>query len=70
MNDPQSKGVLEGVEIAIAVEQRMRMLDTERRDEAIDGFPDGPPAGPQAAIVPRGGLREGDAAGVEDFETA
>jgi hypothetical protein len=51
MNDLQSEDVLEGVEIAIAVEQRMRVLETERRDEAIDGLPDGPPASAQAAIV-------------------
>ncbi len=70
MNDLQSEDVLEGVEIAIAVEQRMRVLETERRDEAIDCLPDGPPASAQAAIVSRSRLRESDAAGVEDLETA
>ena len=70
MNDLQSEDVLEGVEIAIAVEQRMRVLETERCDDAIDGLPDGPPAGTQAAIVSRSRLRQSDAAGVEDLETA
>lgn len=70
MNDLQSKDVLERVEIAIAVEQRMRVLETERRNEAIDALADRSPARTQGAIVPRSGLRESDATGVEDFETA
>lgn len=40
MHDLQSKDVLEGVEVAIAVEQRMRVLEAERGDEAIDSLPD------------------------------
>ena len=67
MNDLQSENVLKGVEVAIAVEQRMRVLETERRDEAIDGLPDGPPPSAQAAIVSSGRLRESDAA-VEAYD--
>jgi len=69
MNDLQSEDVLERVEIAVAVEQGMRVLETERRYEAIDGLPDGPPGGAQCAIVSRRRLRQRDAAGVEDLET-
>ena len=70
MNDLQSENLLEGVEIAIAMEQRMRVLETKCRNEAIDCFPDRPPTSTQAAIVSRCRLREFDAAGVEDLETA
>ena len=48
----------------------MRVLETERRDKAIDCLPGCPRAGTQAAIVSRSRLRESDTAGVEDLETA
>lgn len=70
MHDLQSEDVLEWVEVAIAVEQRVRMLEAERRDEAVDGLAERSPVRTQGAIVPRSGLRESDATGIEDFETA
>lgn len=70
MNDLQSKDVLERVEIAIVVEQRVRVLETERRDETIDGLADGPPASAQAATVLCGRLRERNSARFEDLESA
>ena len=70
MNDLQSEGLLEGVEIAIAVEQRMRVLETERRNEAIDGLSNSPASGTQFAVVSSGRLRKLNAAGVEDLEAA
>lgn len=69
MHDLQSEDVLEGVEITVAVEQCMRVLETERRDEAVDCLAARSPAGTQAAIVSRSRRRESDASGVEDFET-
>jgi len=53
MHDLQPEDVLEGVEVAIAVEQRVRVLETERRDQAVDGLADRSPAGTQAAIGSR-----------------
>ena len=70
MHDLQPEDVLERVEVAIAVEQRVRVLEAERRDEAVDGLADGAPAGTQAAMISRSRLRESDATGVEDFEAA
>jgi len=68
MHDLQSEDVLERVEIAIAVEQHMRVLETERRDEAVDGLADRSPARTQGAIVSRSGFRERDATGVKDLK--
>lgn len=70
MNDLQIEDLLERVEIAIAVEQRMRVLETERRDEAVDRLPHRPSASAQTAIVSRSRLRERDAASLEDLKTA
>lgn len=70
MNDLQVENVLESVEIAIAMQQGVRVLEAERRDEAIDRLPDRPPVSAQRPIVSRGRLRESHAAGVEDLEAA
>lgn len=70
MNDLQAKDIFEWVEIAVAVEESMGVLETERCDEANDGLPDGPPVGAQGVIVPCSGLRERDVTGLEDLETA
>jgi len=45
-NDPQSELLFEWVEVAISVQQHVIVLETERRDQAIDGLSDGvaPPA--------------------------
>lgn len=70
MDDLQSEYILEGVEVSVAVEQRMRVREAERRDEAIDCLPNGASVRAQAAIVSRRRFREHDASGVEDLETA
>ncbi len=58
MHDLQPENILERVEVAIAVQQSVRVLETERRDEAVDGLADRSPAGTQAAKVSRGRLRD------------
>jgi len=44
MHHLQAQEFLEGVEVAVVVEQGVLLLDAERRDEAIDGFSNGSPS--------------------------
>ena len=40
MNDLQVQQFFEGVKVAVGVEERMRVAQAERRDEAVDRLPD------------------------------
>ena len=58
----KTKKLLEGIKVAIPVQQRVLFSDAESGDQTIDRFPNGVTAAPQEAIVPRGVSRKGDAA--------
>ena len=68
VNDLQLQEFFEGVEVAVGVEERMRVAQAERRDEAVDGLPDRAASLTELAGVARGGRAEFDATGFENFE--
>ncbi len=61
--------LLEGIEVAVAVEQGVVVLDAERGNEAVDGLSNGPAPRPQMPVVLRRTCGEIDAAGHEDLES-
>ena len=68
MNDVQSAELLEDIEIAIAVEQRMLMADAIRRDQKIDGLPDRAAGGAKGPVMPGGIQGDRHIGHVENFE--
>jgi hypothetical protein len=57
MHDFQLKEFLEGIEVAVAVEQGVIVLQAERGDEAVDGLSYGLATHPQrliAQLTPKG----------------
>jgi hypothetical protein len=56
MNNTQTELLFEGIEIAVAVKQRMAFAETEDRNQAADRLPNGMAACSQKAI----GLRRSD----------
>jgi len=51
MNHPQPKMCFKRIEVAVAMEQRVSMLDAEGRDEAIDGLADSYAPGSQPTVI-------------------
>ncbi len=70
MHHAQAEQLLERIEVAVTVQQRMTATETERRDQAVDGLANGPPPGTQSAVVPRRSHRELNATRLEDLETS
>ncbi len=70
MHDLQIEELLEGIEVAVAVEQCVVVLDAERGDEAVDGLPIGLASRAESSVVARRGGRESDPAGLEELEPA
>ncbi len=68
MNDDQVEELLEGVEIAVAVQERMTFAEAERRDETIDGLANSPPLRSQQTVVGRRVRRQDDSSGFEDLK--
>jgi hypothetical protein len=70
MHDHESKELLEGLEIAVAVQEHVTFAKAERGDEAVNRLANGSPAGAKVAIVARRSGGELDSAGLEDLEFA
>ena len=57
----------ERIEITITVQQRMPVMQAERRDEAVNRLADGVATGAEQPIIARGGSCQLDAARLEDL---
>ena len=67
MNHRKSQQPFEGIEIAIAMQQRVLPAKAERGDETIDRFPNGMAASAKRPIVSGRLARQVDTAGLEPF---
>src|SRR5688572_10667139 len=68
MHHLQVEQFLEGVEVAVFVEQGVILLDAERGDEAVDGLSNRSASRAEVAVVAGGGNGKLDPAGLEDLE--
>jgi hypothetical protein len=53
MDDLQAQMLLEGIEVAVTVQQGVAVHQAEACDEAIDGFGDGIAANPKKTVILR-----------------
>ena len=68
MDDGYPESLLERIEISIAMQQRVLLAYTERRDQAIDRLPHGVAAAPQRSILSRRLPRQDDTAVSNTFQ--
>ena len=67
MNYGEIEQTFERIEITITVQQRMPVMQAERRDEAVNRLADGVATGAEQPIIARGGSCQLDAARLEDL---
>lgn len=70
MNDGEGEELFEGVEVAVAVKERVTVAEAESGDEAVDCFADRVAAAAEKPEIFRGVDGELFAAGLEDGEFA
>jgi hypothetical protein len=68
MDDLEPEVLLEGIEVAVAVKQRMSFEKAKGRNQAVDRFADGMAALPEEAVVLCRGNRQIFSTGPEDGE--
>lgn len=70
MHHAQADQILERIEVAITMQQRMPSAEAERRDQAVDGLANDAPLGTESAVVLCGSHREVNATGFEVVEAS
>jgi hypothetical protein len=68
MNDVEPEQLLEGIEIAVAMKQRMTLPYAERRDQAIDCLSNGSALRSEGTVVLRCRTGELRASSLEDVQ--
>lgn len=70
MHHAQAEQLLEWFEVAVAVQERMTVAETECRDETVNGLANGASLRSESAVIPGRSHSELNTTSLEDFEAS